>query len=62
MKIEWHHCMLSKKEVQMTNLKLNLKYTGIEESKMMEYAKQVESIHKELHKKANDKKEFVRMD
>ncbi len=43
----------------MTNLKLNLKYTGLEEKEMMEYAKQVEQIHKELHDKATDLTDFV---
>jgi len=43
----------------MTNLKLNLEYTGIQEKEIMTYAKQVEQIHKDLHSRAKEKKDFV---
>ena len=43
----------------MSNIKLNLKYTGIPEKEMMKYKANVEKIHKELHEKVNDKKEFL---
>ena len=43
----------------MAGIKLNLKNTGIPQKLIMEYKEQVENIHKELHKKANDEKDFV---
>lgn len=43
----------------MSWIKLNLKNTGISEKSIMEYKEQVENIHKELHQKANDEKDFV---
>lgn len=43
----------------MAGIKLNLKNTGISQKLIMEYKEQVENIHKELHKKANDEKDFV---
>lgn len=43
----------------MSGIKLNLKNTGISQKSIMEYKEQVENIHKELHKKANDEKDFV---
>ena len=43
----------------MSGIKLNLKNTGILQKSIMEYKEQVENIHKELHKKANDEKDFV---
>ena len=43
----------------MPGIKLNLKNTGISQKSIMEYKEQVENIHKELHKKANDEKDFV---
>ena len=43
----------------MSGIKLNLKNTGISQKAIMEYKEQVENIHKELHKKANDEKDFV---
>ena len=43
----------------MSGIKLNLKNTGISKKAIMEYKEQVENIHKELHKKANDEKDFV---
>ena len=45
----------------MLNLKLNLKNTGIEQKAIMKYKEKVEQIHQELHKRANDEKDFVRM-
>lgn len=43
----------------MSGIKLDLKNTGITEKSIMEYKEQVENIHKELHKRANDEKDFV---
>ena len=43
----------------MVGIKLNFKNTGISQKSIMEYKEQVENIHKELHKKANDEKDFV---
>ena len=44
---------------EMSGIKLNLKNIGISQKSIMEYKEQVENIHKELHKKANDEKDFV---
>ena len=43
----------------MQNVKLNLKYSRILEKNIMKYADQVAEIHEELHKNANNKKEFL---
>lgn len=43
----------------MSGIKLDLKNTGINQKSIMEYKEQVENIHKELHKRANDEKDFV---
>ena len=43
----------------MSNLKLDFSNTNIKESKIMKYKEQVEDIHKELHAKSNDEKEFL---
>ena len=43
----------------MLNLKLNLKNTGVDQKAVMKYKEKVEQIHEELHKRANDKKDFV---
>ena len=43
----------------MSVIKLDLKNTGITQKTIMEYKQQVENIHKELHKRANDEKDFV---
>ena len=43
----------------MSNVKLNFKNVGITPKSIMEYKEQVENIHKELHKRANDEKDFV---
>ena len=43
----------------MSGIKLDLKNTGIPQKLIMEYKEQVENIHKELHKRANDEKDFV---
>ena len=48
-----------KKVENMSGIKLNLKNTGISQKSIMEYKEQVENIHKELHKRANDEKDFV---
>ena len=38
------------------NLKLDTKHTNIQTKEMMKYAEQVAEIHKDLHKRAKDKK------
>ena len=43
----------------MTNIKLNIKNTKLLEKKIMEYAKEVEGIHNNLHSIADKKDEFV---
>lgn len=43
----------------MSSIKLNLKNSGISQKSIMEYKEQVENIHKELHKRTNDEKDFV---
>ena len=43
----------------MSGIKLNLKNIGISQKSIMEYKEQVENIHKELHKRTNDEKDFV---
>lgn len=43
----------------MSGIKVDLKNTGINQKNIMEYRQQIENIHKELHKRANDEKDFV---
>ena len=43
----------------MSNIKINLENAGIAEKNILEYKEQVENIHKELNKRANDEKDFV---
>ena len=43
----------------MDGVKLNLKNTGISKKTILEYKEEVENIHKELHHRANDEKDFV---
>ena len=43
----------------MAGIKLNLKNSGIERKNIAEYKEKVENIHKELHNRANDEKDFV---
>ena len=43
----------------MLNLKLNLKYSGIEQKAIMQYKEKVEQIHQELHKRANSEEDFI---
>ena len=43
----------------MANISLNLKHTGITQKTILTYKEQVENIHKDLHRRANDKKDFV---
>ncbi|MCI8273059.1 MAG: glucose-6-phosphate isomerase [Clostridia bacterium] len=43
----------------MLNLKLNLKHSGVDQKAIMQYKEQVEQIHQELHKRANDEEDFV---
>ena len=43
----------------MADIKLNLKNSGITQKSILEYREQVEIIHKDLHRRANDEKDFV---
>ena len=43
----------------MANINLDLRKSGISQKNILEYKAQVELIHKELHKRANDEKDFV---
>ena len=43
----------------MANIHLNLKHTGITQKTILTYKEQVENIHKDLHRRANDEKDFV---
>lgn len=43
----------------MDGVKLNLKNTGISKKTILEYKEEVENIHKELHHRASDEKDFV---
>ena len=43
----------------MSGIKVELKNSGITEKSILEYKQQVENIHKDLHNRANDEKDFV---
>ena len=43
----------------MANISLNLKHSGITQKTILTYKEQVENIHKDLHRRANDEKDFV---
>lgn len=43
----------------MGNISLNLKNSGITQKTILAYKEQVENIHKDLHRRANDEKDFV---
>ncbi len=43
----------------MSGIKVELKNSGIAEKSILEYKQQVENIHKDLHNRANDEKDFV---
>lgn len=43
----------------MAKIKIDLKNIGIDQKSILEYKEQVENIHKELHKRANDEKDFI---
>lgn len=43
----------------MSYIKLDFTHTNIPIEDMMEYKEEVKKIHKELHQKANDEKEFL---
>lgn len=43
----------------MAEIKLNLKNSGITQKDILEYKQQVENIHKDLHRRANEEKDFV---
>ena len=42
----------------MAEIKLNLKNSGIAQKSILAYKEQVENIHKDLHRRANDKNDF----
>ncbi len=43
----------------MAEIKLNLENSQIKQEEILEYKEQVENIHKNLHERANDEKDFV---
>ncbi len=43
----------------MSEIKLNLENSGITQKSILEYKEQVENIHKDLHKRANEEGDFV---
>ena len=43
----------------MSEISLDLKNTGITKKSIMEYKEQVENIHKDLHRRSSDEKDFV---
>ena len=43
----------------MANISLDLKHTGITQKTILTYKEQVENIHKDLHRRVNDEKDFV---
>ncbi len=43
----------------MSEIKLNLKKSGITQKSILEYKEQVENIHKDLHRRANEEKDYV---
>ena len=43
----------------MAEIKLNLKNSGIAQKSILEYKEQVENIHKDLHRRANEENDFV---
>ena len=43
----------------MSDISLNIKNTGITQKSIMEYKARIENIHKDLHRRANNEKEFV---
>ena len=43
----------------MAEINVDLKNSGITKKSIMEYREQVENIHKDLHRRANDEKDFV---
>ena len=43
----------------MAGIKLELKNSGVTEKAILEYKEEVENIHKDLHRRANDEKDFV---
>lgn len=51
---------IKRKEVlNMSDIKLNLKNSGITQKSILEYKEQVENIHKDLHRRAKEEKDFV---
>ena len=43
----------------MPEISLDLKNSGVTKKSILEYKEQVENIHKDLHNRANDEKDFV---
>ena len=40
-------------------IKLNLNNTGIDQKEIMKYKEQIENIHKDLRRRADDEEDFV---
>ena len=49
----------TKEEDKMDNIKVNFDNVDVTEKNIMKYAEEVEKVHDELHKKANNPKEFL---
>jgi glucose-6-phosphate isomerase len=47
------------RDIIMAEIKLNLKDSGITQKNIMEYKAQVENIHKDLHRRADEENDFV---
>lgn len=45
----------------MLDVKLSLEHSGIVQKSLLEYKEEVENIHKDLHRRANDESDFARM-
>ncbi len=43
----------------MSQIKLDLKNSGITQKSILEYKEKVENIHKDLHRRANEPNDFV---
>ena len=45
----------------MANVGIDLSKSGIDPKDLLTYKEQVENIHKDLNRRSNDEKDFVRM-
>lgn len=45
----------------MANIGIDLSKSGIDTKVLISYKEQVENIHKDLNRRANDEKDFVRV-